>query len=87
MGVRRELRFKTLNEARAELDRLEKVPVVTIGNWSYYQILTHLNKGSQSMHDFLPFLGGLVDAPLDRSHRFKKSISPRFYSPESRFVG
>lgn len=57
MGVRRELRFKTLNEARAELDRLEKVPVVTTGNWSYYQILTHLNKGSQSCMTSFPSLG------------------------------
>jgi hypothetical protein len=48
MGVRRELRFKTLKEARAELDRLEKGPVVTTGGWTFYQILEHLRKGVAS---------------------------------------
>jgi hypothetical protein len=42
MGQRRKLSFKTLNDARAELKRLEKGPVVTTGKWSYYQILDHL---------------------------------------------
>jgi hypothetical protein len=41
MGVRRELRFKTLDDARGELALLEKGPVATLGNWSYFQILTH----------------------------------------------
>jgi hypothetical protein len=53
MGQRRELRFKTLNEARAELKRLEKGPIVTTGNWSYYQILDHLQKNAvRSMTSF-----------------------------------
>ena len=46
--MRRELRFKALDEARAEIDRLEKGPVETTGNWSYYQILNHCAKGIQS---------------------------------------
>jgi hypothetical protein len=41
MSVRRELRFKTLDDARRELSILEKGPVVTMGNWSYFQILNH----------------------------------------------
>ncbi len=41
MGVRRELRFKILDDARRELALLEKGPVATTGNWSYFQILTH----------------------------------------------
>lgn len=43
--MRRELRFKTLDDSRAELARLEKGPVETFGNWSYFQILTHCAKG------------------------------------------
>ncbi len=39
--MRRELRFKTFEDALAELDRLEKGPVETLGRWSHYQILTH----------------------------------------------
>lgn len=55
MGQRRELRFKTLKEARAELRRLEKGPVVTTGNWSYYQILDHLHINAlYSMTSFTP---------------------------------
>lgn len=42
--MRRELRFKTLDDARAELTRLEKGPVETTGNWSYFQILNHCGK-------------------------------------------
>ncbi len=42
--MKRELRFKTLDDARAELARLEKGPVETTGNWSYFQILTHCTK-------------------------------------------
>jgi len=39
--MRRELRFKTLEDALAELDRLEQGPVTTLGNWSFFQILDH----------------------------------------------
>jgi hypothetical protein len=42
MRQRRQLSFKTLKEAGAELNRLERGPVLTTGNWSYYQILDHL---------------------------------------------
>lgn len=47
--MRRELRFQTLNDARAELDRLEKVQVETTGNWSYFQILTHCAKSTNAI--------------------------------------
>lgn len=39
--MRRELRFKTLEDARRELSLLEAGPVETTGLWSFYQILTH----------------------------------------------
>ena len=44
MSQRRELRFKTLEDVRRELTRLEKGTVVTTGNWSYFQILNHCGK-------------------------------------------
>ena len=40
----RDLRCRTIEDVRAELDRLNQRPVETTGNWSYYQILTHLTK-------------------------------------------
>jgi len=39
--MRRELRFKTFDEALAELDRLEAGRVETLGVWSHAQILEH----------------------------------------------
>lgn len=42
--MRRELRFKNLDDARKELSHLEKGPVVTTGSWSYFQILEHCQK-------------------------------------------
>lgn len=40
----RDLRCKTFEDIRAELDRLSAGPLETTGNWSYYQVLTHLTK-------------------------------------------
>jgi hypothetical protein len=40
----RNLRCRTIEDIRAELDRLSRGPVETTGKWSYYQILTHLTK-------------------------------------------
>jgi len=42
--LRRELRFKNFNDIRQELSALEKGPVVTTGQWSYFQILEHCRK-------------------------------------------
>jgi hypothetical protein len=42
--MRRELRFKNFSDIRQELANLEKGPVVTTGNWSYFQILDHCRK-------------------------------------------
>jgi hypothetical protein len=67
MGQRRKLSFKTLKDARAELNRLEKGPVVTTGNWSYYQILDHLQiNAAFSMTSF----------PTLRSWGLRRSVGP-----------
>lgn len=42
--MRRELRFKKIDDIRRELANLEKGPVITTGNWSYFQILEHCRK-------------------------------------------
>jgi len=39
--MRRELKFKNLEDVRSELNRLSQGPVETTATWSYYQILTH----------------------------------------------
>jgi len=38
----RDLRCKTFEDIRAELNRLGDGPVETTGKWSYYQMITHL---------------------------------------------
>ena len=42
---RRQLRFNSLDDLRAELDRLDGAEVQTIGNWNLGQILKHLAIG------------------------------------------
>ncbi len=42
----RELRFKTIAEVEAELDRLEGRQVRTTGVWSFAQILEHIAEGT-----------------------------------------
>jgi len=67
MEQRSKLSFKTLKGARAELNRLEKGPVVTTGNWSYYQILDHLQiNAAFSMTSF----------PTLRSWGLRRSVGP-----------
>jgi len=39
---RRKLRFETLDEIVVEAERLAKMPIRLLGNWSYGQILEHM---------------------------------------------
>jgi len=78
--MRRELRFKTLDDARAELARFEKSPVETFGNWSYFQILSHCSwalEGSiKGLKREMPWLKRYVSGPLGA-----RSIILRGYIP------
>ena len=66
--MRRELRFKTLDDARAELARLEKGPVETFGSWSYFQILTHcakaLDGSAKGIKRDIPFFKRHILGPI-----------------------
>jgi len=42
--MRRELRFRSFDDIRSELNRLGRGPVETTNHWSYFQIMTHLTK-------------------------------------------
>jgi hypothetical protein len=42
--MRRELRFRSFEDVHADLDSLSHGPLETTGNWSYFQMLTHLTK-------------------------------------------
>ena len=43
MSERRNLHFHHLNDVLADLDKLEQSNITTSGNWSLYQILSHLS--------------------------------------------
>ncbi len=48
---RRELKFETLDDLRAEIERLATGEVRTLGNWSLAQLFTHLAAGFNSVLD------------------------------------
>lgn len=52
--TRRKLRFETLDEIVTEAERLAKMPIRLLGNWSYGQILEHLASGIDAYYDGLP---------------------------------
>jgi hypothetical protein len=70
-----------LDEARAELSRLEQGPVETTGNWSYYQILTHCAKGSESSMTSFPSLGPWLLRRFIGPFALKKVFQQGFIPP------
>ena len=82
---RRTLHFDTLDELRAELDRLAASQVETIGNWSYGQILKHLEIGLRATVDGgidfkLPWYFRML-APLLKNRMIYKPMRPGFKLP------
>lgn len=67
---RRQLRFESLDELAAEVDRLAAGPVRCLGNWSFGQICRHLAMVMNQSIDGVPFRApfplGLI-APLFKS--------------------
>lgn len=61
MSMRRELRFTDLNDILDEVNRIGSSDVQTVGNWSYYQILSHIAGGIEhSMTSYPRKLPALV---------------------------
>lgn len=52
---RRTLHFNSIAEIRAEIDRLADTEVVTVGNWSFAQILDHLTNSMTACFDGFNF--------------------------------
>ena len=83
---RRQLHFESLDDLRAELDRLSKQEVTTIGNWSFAQILMHLAIGYRltvegGVEFKLPWIFKLL-APLLKNRMIYKPMSPGFQLPK-----
>ena len=53
---RRKVRYQSLEELRLDIDFFAHHEYVTVGNWSYAQILTHLAKVMNASFDGFPFL-------------------------------
>lgn len=51
---RRKLRFETLDEVLVEAERLARMPIRLLGNWSYGQILEHLATAIDHYYTGLP---------------------------------
>jgi hypothetical protein len=79
--MRRELRFRSFDDIRSELNRLEQGSVETTGNWSYFQILAHLTKAVEgSMKGLkreMPFWKKKVVGPI-----LYRVFAMRGYIPE-----
>lgn len=52
---RREVRYTSLDELRADVEALSAVPCRTVGNWSFGKILMHLAMSIDGSFDGFPF--------------------------------
>lgn len=78
MSLRRDLRFNTLDDVLAELDRLESSSVQTVGRWSFYQILTHVGSSMDysitAYPRLMPVIVRKTVGPLAFRHMMKKGL-------------
>ncbi|MCE9597969.1 MAG: DUF1569 domain-containing protein [Spirochaetia bacterium] len=81
----RELRFTNLNQVLQELSSLEKAGKGTLGNWSYFQILTHLAETIEASYTLVPPPANPVDARTTEVlfRRLQKSgkMKPGYLNP------
>ena len=89
---RRELEFNSLDDLKAELDKLSSGEVKTLGNWSLAQIYTHLAAGLNSTLDgssFKPPFFFKLLAPFMKKKFLTGKMPPGFKIPknaESQFL-
>ncbi len=78
--MRRKLRFKNFDDIRQELTALEKGPVATTGQWSYFQILEHCRKAVEGsmkgLHRDLSWWKRHVTGPIGMVKTAKDGFIP-----------
>ncbi len=83
--ARRTLRYNSIADFRADVDRLAAMPVRTLGNWTYPQILDHLAKSiTASLDGFgfqAPWLARVLIAPLVKNSMLTKTMRAGFRLP------
>ena len=85
--ARREVHYANFDEVRADAERLARVPIRTIGNWSYPQILDHLTKAMSATLDGVnfkaPWFMRTFIAPFVRNSILSQGMKPGFRLPAS----
>lgn len=83
---RRSLQFTTLDEVRDDIQSLAAGSYVTVGKWSFVQILDHLGSSLNASIDGFPFKGSAfvrwVVAPFIKNSILTKQMKPGFALPK-----
>ena len=83
---RRTLEFSTLEEVRADIEALAAGSYVTVGKWSFAQILDHLGSSLNASIDGFPFKAGWLVrwlvAPFIKNSILTKPMKPGFALPK-----
>jgi len=82
---RRSIEFATLDEVRADIEALAAGSSVTVGKWSFAQILDHLASSLNASIDGFPFKASFFVrwfvAPLIKNSILTKKMKPGFKLP------
>jgi hypothetical protein len=83
---RRSLHFTTLDEVRDDIQTLAAGSHVTVGNWSFAQILDHLGSSLNASIDGFPFKAAWavrwLVAPFIKNSILTKQMKPGFALPK-----
>ena len=83
---RRSIEFTTLDEVRADIEALAAGSYVTVGKWSYAQILDHLGSSLNASIDGFPFKGSWFVrwfvAPMIKNSILTNEMKPGFKLPK-----
>jgi hypothetical protein len=86
-SARREVHYESLDEFRADAERLGSTTLRTVGNWTYPQILDHLAKSITASVDGFgfkaPWVARVFIAPLVKNAFLTKPMRPGFRLPRS----
>jgi hypothetical protein len=85
--ARRQVRYESLDDFLADAERLSNMPIHTVGNWSYPQILDHLARTvTASLDGFgfkAPAWARLLIAPFVKNSFLTKTMKAGFNLPKS----
>jgi len=85
--TRRELRYESLEDLLADAERLSKIPIHTVGKWTYPQILDHLARTMTASLDGFGFKAPgwarLLIAPFVKNSFLTRTMKPGFNLPRT----